>query len=312
MRELDRPLAKSTAIAKAQAQPFLARLKSVVEPYIYILPALAFVTVFLIYPALRTVSLSFMDWDGLKPAEWVGLENYRNLFIDPGFQTSVINTIYWVVGALIFPVVLGLIAALVISRVPGSNLFKLLLFLPYVLSGVVIAVMWSFMFGASDGAINALLRVFGLDLLARPWLQQPPLNTFAMIATFTWRMTGVNMVLFLVGLQALPREPIEAAILEGASEWQLTTRIILPMLAPMTAVVMVMSIIHGLNVFDIVWVMTEGGPYRSSSTLAITMYREAFITYRYGLGAAVAVLLSVLVFAASAFYLRVIFKEEQA
>jgi len=311
MREGEQAPVKPALVSHRQAPPFWLWLGRLIEPYLYLLPAMTFVGIFLLYPALRTISLSFMEWDGLKPAEWVGLENYRNLLLDPGFRTAVINTIYWVVGSLLFPVLLGLVAALVINRVPGSGLFKLLLFLPYVLSSVVIAVTWSFMFGASDGAINTLLRVLGLDMLTRPWLQQPPLNTFAMIATFTWRMTGVNMVLFLVGLQSLPREPIEAAAIEGASEWRLIIHIILPMLAPMTAVVMVMSIIHGLNVFDIVWVMTEGGPYRSSSTMAITMYRESFVIYKYGLGAAVAVLLSLLVFAASAFYLRVIFKEEE-
>ena len=302
----------SVQVARASERGHISRLAQTCGPYLYLLPALLLVGVFLLYPAIYTFYLSFTDWDGLKPPTWVGLDNYRNFLSDPAIHTSLRNTLYWTVGTLVVPVALGFVAALGVSHVPWGNVFKALFFMPYALSAVVIGIVWAFMYNSSSGTINAFLRALSLDPLARTWLQETPLNTFAMIGAFTWRIVGFNMVLFLVGLQNLPKEPIEAARLDGASGWQLIRHIILPMLMPITTVVVVMAIIHGLNAFDIIWVMTQGGPYRSSETLAVTMYRESFVVFHLGAGAAVAVVLSVLVVAASIFYLRVIFREERA
>jgi multiple sugar transport system permease protein len=242
----------------------------------------------------------------------MGLDNYYRIFEDPVFRTSLQNTFFWVAGTLLFPVVLGFVAALGLNFIRGGHVFKVLLFLPYVLSPVVVSVVWSFMYNSSYGAINEFLRAVGLGVLARPWLQDSPTNTFAMIIASTWRMVGTNMVLFLVGLQNLDKDPIEAARLDGASGWRLVRYIILPMLVPMTTVVIVMAIINSLNTFSIIWVMTQGGPYRSSETLAITMYRESFIVFQMGVGSALAVFHSLLVLGASIFYLRVIFRGERA
>jgi multiple sugar transport system permease protein len=162
-----------------------------------------------------------------------------------------------------------------------------------------------------EGAVNAVLQLVGIREGLQAWLQVVPINTFAMIITYGWRMTGTNMVLFSIGMQAIPEEPLEAAYIEGASRRQMITKVIFPMMASTTAVVVVMAIINGLNVFDIVWVMTEGGPYRSSSTLAVNMYRESFVVFKFGLGSANAVVLSVLVFVAAIFYLRVIFRKSK-
>jgi ABC-type sugar transport system permease subunit len=278
-----------------------------IKPYLFLLPSLFFVGLFLVYPAINTFVISFAQWNGISKIKWIGLGNFANMFSDPAFWMAFRNTVYWVVGSLLIPVILGLIAALLISMLPGERVLKVLMFLPYALSGVVIAIMWSYMYSL-DGAINAFLGLFGLKQIARAWLQVVPANTFAMIITYGWRMTGTNMVLFSIGMQAIPEEPLEAAYIEGASSWQTMTKVIFPMMASTTAVVVVMAIINGLNVFDIVWVMTEGGPYRSSATLAVNMYRETFVVFKFGLGAANAAGLSLLVLAAAVFYLRVIFR----
>lgn len=281
-----------------------------IKPYIFLIPALVFVVLFLIYPAVHTIIVSFMEWNGISEPQWIGFYNYVHMLQDPYFWIAFRNTILWVIGSILIPVTLGLIAALLIYTLPGQKTIKLLLFLPYALSGVVISIMWSYMYRL-DGAINGILKIIGYEENLKAWLQVVPANTFAMIITNGWRMTGTNMVLFSIGMQAIPDEPIEAAYIEGSSNWQMMTRVIIPMMASTTAVVVVMAIINGLNVFDIIWVMTEGGPYRSSATLAVNMYRESFVIFKFGRGAANAVTLSLLVFIAAIFYMRVIFKKSR-
>ena len=281
-----------------------------IKPYIFLIPALVFVILFLIYPAVHTIIVSFMEWNGISELQWIGFDNYVHMLQDTTFWIAFRNTILWVIGSILIPVTLGLIAALLIYMLPGQKTIKLLLFLPYALSGVVISIMWSYMYRL-DGAINGILKIIGFVENIKPWLQVVPANTFAMIITNGWRMTGTNMVLFSIGMQAIPDEPIEAAYIEGSSNWQIMTRVIIPMMASTTAVVVIMAIINGFNVFDIVWVMTEGGPYRSSATLAVNMYREAFVIFKFGRGAANAVTLSLLVFVAAIFYMRVIFKKSR-
>jgi ABC-type sugar transport system permease subunit len=155
-----------------------------------------------------------------------------------------------------------------------------------------------------DGALNVMLRAIGLEELAKSWLLSPPWNTLAMILAHTWQATGVSVVLFLVGLQAIPRDPIEAARIDGATGWTLFRYITWPLLRPMTVVVIGISLVNSLKTFDIIWVMTQGGPYRSSETLAVTMYRETFVEFKYGYGATIAIILSVIVLSISWLYLR--------
>jgi len=279
-----------------------------IKPYLFLLPALFFVGFFLIYPALSTFFVSFTSWNGINTPQIVGLDNYRFLFSDPAFWKASFNTVIWVIGALVFPVSLGLAIALLLYNLPWERFFKVLIFLPYALSGVVISIVWSYMYKL-EGAINNILIFFLDESKLQPWLQIVPLNTYAMIFTYGWRMTGTNMVLFSIGMLAIPNEPIEAAYLEGASYLQTIWKVIIPMLSSTTAVVVVMAIINSLNVFDIIWVMTQGGPYRSSATLGVNMYFESFLNFNFGQGAANATVLSILIFVISIFYMRVIFKK---
>jgi ABC-type sugar transport system permease subunit len=280
------------------------------KPYLFLLPALFFVGCFLVYPALMTFSVSFSEWNGINVSKMVGLDNYRFIFTDPAFWTAVNNTAIWVIGSLVFPVTLGLFAALLLYSLPGERFFKVLIFMPFALSGVVIAIVWSYMY-KYEGAINTILAGFIDKSHLQPWLQIVPLNTLAMIFTYGWRMTGTNMVLFSVGMLAIPDEPIEAARLEGARYFQILRKVIIPMLSSTTAVVVVMAIINSLNIFDIIWIMTQGGPYRSSATLGVNMYYETFLNFDFGRGAANATVLSIIVMAVSVFYLRVIFKKRE-
>ncbi len=288
---------------RAKSRWSLPHLVGRSKPYWYLLPALVLVGVFLVVPFLWTSYWSFTTYGGLGAAQFVGFSNYLRLLQDPVLFTSFANTFAWVVGSLLLPVGIGLLIAVLTFELAGGALYRLPFLLPYALSGAAVGVLWSFIL-RDDGALNTILTVMGLEELTRSWLLSPPWNTFTMILAHTWQATGVSVILFLVGLQAIPRDPIEAARIDGATGWTLFRYITWPLIRPMTVVVIGITLVGSLKTFDLIWVMTQGGPYRSSETLAVTMYRETFVLFRYGYGAAVAVVLSGIVFLLSWVYLR--------
>ena len=278
--------------------------------YLYLVPMLVLVGCFLLYPAAKTLYLSFTDSNGLNTPKFIGLQNYTSLLSDPAFSSSFQNTLLWVVGVMILQVTLGLIVAVVLSSVRGGELMKTLIYLPSTISGAAVAVVWYFMFDPTQGLINSALRFVHLGGLAQDWLTVVPLNTWAMIVAATWQGLGPNMLLCLVGLQNIPRDPLEAGMLDGAGPIRLFWHITLPLLRPMLTVVVGIALINSFKVFDLIWVMTQGGPYRSSETLAVTMYREAFVSFELGYGAAIAVVLTLIVMVLSIFYLRAMFRRD--
>ena len=276
--------------------------------YLFLLPMVVLVGAFLLYPAADTAWVSFTNWNGLNDAQFIGLANYLQLFESAAFVTSFENTLIWVAGVLVLQVAVGLLFALVLSRVWGGDLFKSIFYLPSTISASATAVIWYFMFDPNNGVINSTLRFVHLGGWAQLWLATPPLNTLGMIVAATWQGMGPNMMLFLVGLANIPRDPLEAAMLDGANSVRLFRYVTFPLLRPMVTVVVGVALINSFKVFDLIWVMTQGGPYRSSETLAVTMYREAFVSFQLGYGASVAVVLSIIVLGASVFYLRAMFR----
>ena len=289
--------------APSSSQRWFARY----SPYLYLLPAVLLVGGFLLYPAVYTLYISLTNWNGLDVPKFVGLQNYVQFLRDPVFQTSFTNTLIWVIGTISFPVLWGLGMSLLITRIPFEGGFKTIFYLPYAISATSTSVIWAFML-SPDGFINTVLHLVGLNGVARSWLISPPWNTFAMLMAYTWQTAGTNMVLFSVGLQALPTDPIESAKIDGANGWQTFIYVIFPLLRPTTTVVITLAVVNSFKVFDLIWVMTQGGPYRSSETLVVTMYRESFVLFNLGKGAAIASLLSLIVFAFSAIYLRQMFR----
>lgn len=274
-----------------------------IAAYLYILPAVAMVGAFLLAPMVYTAYLSFTEYNLITPPKLIGLGNYVNLVTDRNFITSVVNTAGWMLATLALPVGLGLFIAVSINRLFLAGLFKSMFYVPLTISAVATGIMWTWMYGPDLGVLNTLLRALGLGGLAHSWLTEVPLNTLSMIAAWTWKMTGQNMIIFLVGLQTIPKEPVEAVKLEGANAWQTFRYVVFPLLRPMTMVVVAMSLINSLNQFDLIYIMTNGGPYRSSETLAMTMYRESFTMFHMGYGAAIAVVLSLIVTIISGSYI---------
>jgi ABC-type sugar transport system permease subunit len=263
----------------------------------YVAPAVLLVAGLLYAPFLYTAYLSLTKFDGLADPEFVGLDNFARLFADEALLTSVRNTLIWVAGTMVLPVGLGLLVAVLSYDLRGGVWFRLPFMLPYALSGAGLGMVWSPIL-SHNGIANLLL---GTDTA---YMAQEPYNTIAMLLVWTWQQLGVNTLLFVVGLQSIPKAPIEAARLDGASGWRLFRHVIWPLMRPLTAVVVGLALVAGLKTFDIVWAMTQGGPGRNSETLAVMMYRETFVATKYGYGSAVAVVLTVVAGLASWLYLR--------
>ncbi len=280
-----------------------------VASYLFILPAFLLVVVLLLVPMAQNIYYSFFDWDGIAKPVFAGVANYATFLVDRDFLVSLRNTVIWVGFTLVFPVLGGLLVAVFVDGVRFERFFKSVFFIPLTISFVATGLIWTYMFGKELGVLNNLFALAGLPLKPS-WLTGVPLNTFAMLFAWTWQQLGTNMVMFLMGLGTIPREPIEASIIDGATRFETFLHIKLPMLRPITTVVITMAMVNSFKAFDIIYVMTRGGPYHSSETLAVTMFRETFTLFKMGYGSAISIFLSVVVIAVSALYIRQMAKKD--
>ena len=280
-------------------------------PWLFLAVPLALYAIWVIGPTIYTVYLSFTEWDVISEAQFVGFNNYADLFNDPVFYTSLINNIKWLVIFLAIPFTIGLFLALLLSqKIRGAKFFKASIYSPMILAPVVIGLIWSWIYQPRGGLLNNTLTFVGLDFLTRGWLSDPNSALYAVIAAAVWRHTGYVMLLFLSGLTAISPTVIEASRIDGASPWQRFRYIIMPLLKPTTVIVLVITMIQSLRAFDFVSMMTRGGPFNSTNVLAYHMYSEAFKNYNMGYGASIAVILFLIMFVFIAFYLRQIRKGE--
>lgn len=282
--------------------------KNTWKNYLYIMPAVLFIGIFFISSIIFTIRTSFFEWDGMTDMTFVGLDNYISLFSDPNFRISLMNTIFWVVGSLLISFIIPLLFAILISNSSWLTGFKNIFYFPTALSATIGGLIMATLF--STYGIPQLLGALGFDKMACDWLAIPYVNTFVMISMNAWQGIGLNMILFISGIKNLPSSPIEAAKLEGANTFQMYFKVIFPLLKSTMVVVLLTSLVNSFKIFDSIWVMTKGGPYRTSETLALTMYIESFVRNHLGLGSAVAVVLTVIILIISYFNLRNSFKED--
>lgn len=257
-----------------------------VRPWLWLLPGLAFLGVFLVYPTIKTIILSLMDD---RSENFVGAENYISLLGAGGFWQVVINNVLWIVLFTAVVLAVGLIVAVLSDRVRYETMVKSLIFLPLAISFVAAGVIWNFMyaFDPDIGTLNAMLGVFDAEPVT--WLTEWPRNTFMIIIVGIWMWVGFAMVILSAGLKGISTELLEAARIDGANEVQVFFRIILPLLMPTIAVVGTTIVITALKTFDLVYVMTAGN--FNTDVLANTFYQERFVNRDAGTAAAVAVIL---------------------
>lgn len=267
----------------------------------YMLPAALFVLVAELVPVFHTIFLGFMEWNAITPPKWVGFANYLKVFSTPELLNALKNTVFWVVGTLILAVALPLLVAVLINRTRLKRFFKTIFFIPSTLAPTIAALFWRRTISSQQGALVPILAVLGISV--PPIITNPQINTFVMIGIGAWQFFGLNLILFLVGLETIPPEPKEAAMLDGANTFQTFFHIIFPLLVPITLLVVMNAVINSVRTFDIPWVVIQGGPGRISETLAISLYKESFLLFRIGVGSAIAVVISVLTLLASFRYL---------
>jgi multiple sugar transport system permease protein/raffinose/stachyose/melibiose transport system permease protein len=255
------------------------------------------------WPAVQGIGLSFLRWNGIAPAESVGVQNYVDLASDPIFLTALKNTGIWIVlfGGISFAAGLG-VAVLFQSERRGVGIYRTALFLPIVFSLVVTALIWSTFFQPS-GVLNATLTFFGLESWTRVWLGDANTALYAVIVAALWREIGYVMVLFIAGLKAIDPASLEAARVDGANAWQRFWHVTFPQLRSVNLVVLSVILIDSLRSFDIVWAMTGGGPYHSTELLSTYMFSTAFESRALGYASAIAVVIFVLAFAVIVSYL---------
>lgn len=281
--------------------------KQALVPYLFLLPAFFFYGAFLVYPMLSSLYVSLFEWDGLSAEmTFVGLRNYTRIFFEDEVALRALwNNILWTVGTLIIPTGLGLALALALNRgLRGSVVFRTIFYGPSVLPLVAVGLIWSWMYNPHFGAVNIALKAVGLDWLARGWLSDYDTALAATFVTQVWSHVGFPMILYLAGLQAIPKDYYEAARLDGANAWQSFRYVTLPGLAEAHVIVLSLAVIQAFKVFDIIYTMTYGGPGRTTQVLGTWMYFQTFQYYNAGYGAAIAWVIAFIVLVIAIPYVR--------
>ncbi len=270
-------------------------------------------SVFVIWPLLSSFYYSFTNWNGFNPEyDFIGFSNYTKIVTDKLFLNAAINTVIWMVAAILLPTLLGLALALLIdSRVPGGTIFKSIFYLPICLSAVVVGQIWVWIYQQDWGLLNTVISLVTGETMRFPWLAKPDTALGSVIVAWSWQQTGLSMVIFLAGLTSIPEELLEVCEIEGTSTWQKIRLVVIPLLAPATVVVVALSVINSLKGFDILYIMTGGGPFHSSDTLAMHMYNESFRKYLMGYGSAISVVLFLVTLTVIRIYFRQLRKVDE-
>ena len=280
---------------------------------LYLLPALLIYLLFTFIPILETFRASFYDWNGFSETRsFIGLGNYISLFSDSLFLKAITNNLVFIIFYSIIPILIGLMLSALLTGqpIPGFSFFRTLYFLPQVISMVVVGVIWRWMFNPVSGPINQFLSLIGLGQLRQAWLGSFEYALPAVGSIGTWVQYGFCMVLFLAGIQRIPLEYYEAASLDGANAFKQFVYITVPGLKSEIGVAMITTMIAALRVFDLIYSTTRGGPGDSTLVTGFLIYRSAILNNRIGYGAAIAMVLTLIILALS-FLIRRLMSEKQ-
>ena len=264
----------------------------------FVLPALVVVAVFFVYPLLLALNLSFTDSEGFADYSYVGLQNYQRIFTRTRHLDAIRVTLLFTLIVVVAQTGLGLLFALALQRLPAiRNLCRAALFLPAMLSFVVVGYVWQFIYSPFSGGLNALLAAAGLESLQSAWLGQPVSALICVAIAHVWMFTGYTAAIFLAGFAAIPADLTDAARLDGARGWQRFRHIELPLLAPAMTVNVVLATIGTLKTFELPFIMVRGGPDGATRTLGLQIIETLFGQYRFGLASALSMVLLVVIIA---------------
>jgi raffinose/stachyose/melibiose transport system permease protein len=282
-------------------------------PWWFVAPALVLFAFVVLVPSARGIYYAFTDWDGLSP-DWSfnGLDNFTTMLDDPNAVQAVWHTLLIAVSITIIQNGLGLLLALgVNSMIKSRNVLRVFLFAPAVVTPIVTAYLWRNLLGP-DGAVNSLLAAVGLGSWRQDWLGDPQLALWSVVAVIVWQFSGYSMVIFLAGLQSIPKEIYEAAAMDGTGPVRRFFSIVRPLLAPAITINLMLSIIGGIKLFDQVYALTGGGPGHATDTISTLIYKDAFTLGEFGYSIALAVVLTIIVAVASSSQYLLLARNERA
>ncbi|MFZ8944891.1 MAG: carbohydrate ABC transporter permease [Paracoccaceae bacterium] len=291
---------------------WLQRHRMTVTPLLFLLPGVLFFLVYVINPIIQSFNISLYDWDGLGTATFVGFGNYEELIDDRAFEISLWNNLKWL-ALYLLAIPAGLLIALFLNQnIIGIRIYKSLFFFPFVISQVVVGLVFSWFYLPREGLLNAALTLFGFDTINV--LGDPKMATYGIIAAGLWPQTAYCMILYLTGLNAVNPEQIEAGRLDGAKGLRMLWYVILPQLRPATFIAFVVTIIGALRSFDLISIMTNGGPFGSTRVLSFYMFEKALSEYgfRMGYGSAIAVVLFLIMLVFIIYFLWSMYRDERA
>ncbi|MEO0938641.1 MAG: sugar ABC transporter permease [Pseudomonadota bacterium] len=314
-------------------QSWLARNKLTLAPWLFLAPALVFFVVYVVGPIFESIGLSFYAWNGLytadgqSTAQWVGFENYAKLWDDPKFWTSLGNNVAWLILYML-AVPAGLAIALFLNQTtPGMRVYKSLFFFPFVISQVVVGLIFGWFYNPDFGVVGSIWKAlyctettnilgnttFRCSRPAPDILSSPEWATYGIIAAGLWPQIAYCMILYLTGLNNVASDQIEAARLDGAKGWRMLWHVVLPQLRPATFIAVVVTVIGALRSFDMIAIMTQGGPFGSTNVLAYYMYEVAISEYgeRYGYGSAIATVLFFIMLIYISYFLLRMYQDER-
>jgi raffinose/stachyose/melibiose transport system permease protein len=301
-------VAATPGIRPTQRSP---RRRRRLELAVLLTPALLLFTGFVLLPIGIAAYYGLYKWTGFGPlSRFVGLGNYQLALSDPAFQQAILHNVIIAVLSIVIQLPVSIAVALLLNRrIRGRSVLRLLVFAPYVLSQAITGVMWLLML-QPGGFVDQLMKAVGLGGFVQLWLANLHIVLYTMFVVLTWQFIGFGIILLVAGLQGIPAELGEAAALDGASGWQTTRRITLPLLGPTIRILIFLSIIGSLQVFDVVWIMTVGGPAGASSTMATYLIQRGFQSYEFGYGSAVAVIMFVVCFVFALVYQRFVLRRD--
>ncbi|MFD6524759.1 MULTISPECIES: carbohydrate ABC transporter permease [unclassified Isoptericola] len=287
-------------------------LRKRLEITFFVAPALAMILLFVVWPVITAVQMSGYRWNGRGPmVDFVGLANYVSVLTDDVFVGSLVNNLVIVVGSILIQLPLGLAIALLLNRrMWGQSALRTIIFVPYVLAEVVAGVIWFQLLQPQYGVLDTLLTAVGLTPPEQGWLGDPDLALWTVLAILTWKYLGLAVILFLAGLQGVPDELYEAAQLDGASWWQVQRKITIPLLGPTIRTWGFLSMIGSLQLFDMVWILTKGGPANATSTMAIYLVNEGTRSANFGIAGAASVILFLIALVMAVLYQRLILRRD--
>lgn len=265
--------------------------------YLFVLPAALLTIAFVVWPILQSFQLSLFAWNGDGPREFVGLDNYLDLARDSAYLDAFQHNFIFVIGYTIFEVFFGfLLAALLNTRVRGMVIFRTIYFLPVVVPTAVSALLWSLVLSPTVDPFGAVFRAIGLPFLARSWLGDSDIVLYTVTGIAVWKNVGIAMIVYLAAMQDIPVDLLEAAAIDGAGPLRRLFSIVLPLLKPITAVLVALSVIYSMRTFDIVWALTGSLPRPALEMVSTLIVRTAFSFHEFGLASALAVVLFLVIF----------------